>query len=574
MSEVNEFENSPVTAEKLEPGRHFAASYAGEHVAGTEFVIGALFVSLGVSTVDIVVGLALGNLLAVLTWAWITAPIAVQTRLTLYAYLEKIAGHRMISIYSVVNGVLFSVIAGAMITVSASAVRIPFNIPPQTTWYPSSFSFVLVAVVVGAVISYVAISGFKKVAQFAEVCAPWMILMFFIGALAGIPLLVAATPGVEGLSSFSDFVHVGDLHVWVAQDNGIGMLHVAAFAWICNVPMHGAMSDMTILRYAKKASYGYFSALGMFIGHYMAWICAGLMGAAAALILKSTITQLDAGEVAFQVLGWAGIMAVVIAGWTTSNPTIYRAGLAFQSLNPKWNRIKVTAVVGVLTTVIACFPFAFSRMLDLLGVMGLAIVPIGAIICTEHWLFARVGLTRYWNLYSGNSLNVPALLAWIGSLVVATVLNQVFGMHLFFLLVPTWIAATVLYILLAGMMGAKRPFTEQVAAEETEYRTRRQHEIEFLRLEDEAIEVSHKRESGDMLLQVSRAIAVASLVACLGLGIWILNAGIDSMETFRNWIILPTITYFIFGILWMREKEGIEDEEIEHLAEEEEKKHH
>ena len=98
----------------------------------------------------------------------------------------------------------------------------------------------------------------------------------------------------------------------------------------------------------------------MFIGHYMAWICAGIMGAAAALLLKTSITQLDAGEVAYQALGWAGIIAVVIAGWTTSNPTIYRAGLAFQSLNPKWCRVKVTAVVGVFTTIIACFPFVFS----------------------------------------------------------------------------------------------------------------------------------------------------------------------------------------------------------------------
>ena len=153
MSEVQEFENQPVAANKLEPARHFAASYAGEHVAGTEFVIGALFVSLGVSTYDVIMGLLLGNLLAVLTWAFITAPIAVRTRLTLYAYLEKVAGPGVVKIYSIINGTLFVIIAGAMITVSASAVRIPFGIPPQVTWYPNSLSFVFVAVVVGIVIS-------------------------------------------------------------------------------------------------------------------------------------------------------------------------------------------------------------------------------------------------------------------------------------------------------------------------------------------------------------------------------------------------------------------------------------
>jgi len=44
-----EFEREPVTDDKLQPGRYFAGLFAGEHVAGTEFVIGALFVSWGVN---------------------------------------------------------------------------------------------------------------------------------------------------------------------------------------------------------------------------------------------------------------------------------------------------------------------------------------------------------------------------------------------------------------------------------------------------------------------------------------------------------------------------------------------
>ena len=59
----------------------------------------------------------------------------------------------------------------------------------------------------------------------------------------------------------------------------------------------------------------------MFIGHFAAWIAAGIMGAGAAYILKTPLTELDAGGVAYQALGAVGILAVVIAGWTTSNPT-------------------------------------------------------------------------------------------------------------------------------------------------------------------------------------------------------------------------------------------------------------
>ncbi|HEO69680.1 MAG TPA: nucleoside transporter, partial [Candidatus Hydrogenedentes bacterium] len=132
MDKLYEFEREPVSEDRLQPGRYFAGLFAGEHVAGTEFVIGAMFVGWGASAYDIFVGLALGNLMAVLTWTLMCAPIAVRTRLTLYWHLRKVAGPVATTIYNVLNAFLFCILAGCMITVSASAVRIPFGIPAQT----------------------------------------------------------------------------------------------------------------------------------------------------------------------------------------------------------------------------------------------------------------------------------------------------------------------------------------------------------------------------------------------------------------------------------------------------------
>ena len=47
--------------------------------------------------------------------------------------------------------------------------------------------------------------------------------------------------------------------------------------------MHFGMSDLSIFRFARKPSYGWASAAGMYVGHYMAWI------AAATLIIKNDI---------------------------------------------------------------------------------------------------------------------------------------------------------------------------------------------------------------------------------------------------------------------------------------------
>ena len=546
---AQEFEKTPVTPERLQPARHFAASYAGEHVAGTEFVIGAMFVAWGVPTMDILWGLLWGNLLAVLTWGLVCAPIATDTRLTLYAYLEKIAGPGTIKLYSVVNGVLFCVLAGAMITVSASAVRILFDIPAQVNWYPTSMSFVAVAVAVGAVVVTIAALGFRKVAQFAEICAPWMILMFVVGALALVPTLVANTPGVEAIGSFADFKQVADAHIWRGDGSELNFWHVAAFAWICNLAMHGALGDMTVLRFARRSSYGYFSALGMFIGHYLAWVCAGIMGAGAALVLQTSVTSLDAGAVAYQALGAAGIVAVIIAGWTTSNPTIYRAGLAFQSLNQRWNRVTVTVITGVVTTVIACFPFVFSKLMDFVGLMGLTLAPIGAVIVAEHWLFPRVGLTRYWASYSGMRTNRPAVIAWFGSLGVAWLLNGA-GLHLFFLLIPTWLTATAIYIVLASAMGAKEAHADAVAREQAAERERKEEERSYLAAEGQQ---DQRSGSGSVRLKLCGAIAILSLLACAWLGVSVLAGGDLSVP--QKWLLWPSLVYFVSATLWAQEKE-------------------
>ncbi len=538
---MEEFEREPVAPAALKPGRYFAASYAGEHVAGTEFVIGAMFVSWGVGAGDVIAGLLVGNLLAVLSWVLVCAPIATDTRLTLYAYLEKIAGPNFIKIYSVINGILFCILAGAMITVSASAVRILFGIPPQVEWYPTSITFVLIALGVGAVVSFAAMRGFSFVARFSEVAAPWMIAMFFVGGAALLPVILAGTPSVSSVGSYGDFLNLAETSIWIDQGTDMGFWHVVAIAWGANLAFHGGLGDMSILRFARRSSYAWYSSIGMFIGHFAAWLAAGIMGAGAAMILQQPLTSLDAGEVAFQALGPIGILAVIVAGWTTSNPTIYRSGLAFQSLHPAWSRERVTLVVGVITTIIACFPFVFTKLLDFLGIMALVMAPIGGLIFAEHFLFKKLGLARYWRVASGAALNIPALLTWVVSVGVAALLGYQLGVHVLFLFVPAWLTAMVLYPLLASAMGASSVDTAKLAASEQAEGERRAAELDYL---DNHTKSQLAPSNTNRLFLIGSSL---SLLAAIGLGISALTSG--DLERFQSLIIWPTVTYFVFAIL-------------------------
>jgi NCS1 family nucleobase:cation symporter-1 len=456
LDALYEFDREPVSQERLLGPGYFIGAFAGEHVAATEFVIGSLFVTWGANVRDIFLGLAIGNLFAVLAWALICAPIAVETRLTFYWYLRRIGGPGMALIYNFINAVLFSVLAGCMITVSASAVRIPFGIPAQVNWYPEDWRFMLVVLLVGSVVVTLATLGFKSVAAFSSVCAPWMFLMFLAGAMTMIPV-IAKTAGIENVLSAAGWLELCRA-VWTgATPDGsapVGFGKVAAFAAIANLSMHAGLSDMALFRYAKKASYGFASVFGMFLGHYIAWICAGLMGAGAALAAATPLTQMDAGGVAYQALGVSGILAVVVAGWTTSNPTLYRAGLALQAVTPNWSRTRVTIITGVITTVIACFPFVFTKLLDFVGLYGLLLSPAGVIVLTEHYLFPRLGMPRYW---LRGTWNWPAIVAWGSAVAGSMWLEQAGVLHLFYLYPPTALWTCILYITLVKLSKPQVP---------------------------------------------------------------------------------------------------------------------
>lgn len=439
MDRLYEFEREPVTPDKLKPGRYFAGLLAGEHVAATEFVIGAFFVLHGVTFRDLILGLLVGNTLAVLTWTFVCAPIAVRTRLTLYWYLRRIAGPGLTALYNVANAVMYCILAGSMIAVSSTALGLAFNVPSPalSDVLPNSVGWVLITLCIGAVITMLAIVGFEGLSRFSTVCSPWIFIAFIAGAIAVLPAL-----GVR--PDFSNFLEIANTRIWngvpTAGQEKFTMWHVMFFAWLANLAMHIGLSDMALFRYAKNWKYGLYTAAGVFPGHMLCWICSGIMVAA-------VDRAMDPGRMAYVALGISGGLAVLLAGWTTANPTLYRAGLALQIVTPNWQRWKVTLFAGAVTTVLACFPVVFVRLLDYVGVYGLVLMPIGAVVFAEHWLLPRLGIEQYQAEKRHWVVNVFALVTWVATLAVCYALP----LHLFFCWLPGYFFALILY---TGLMAA------------------------------------------------------------------------------------------------------------------------
>jgi len=442
MDRLYEFDREPVSPDKLQSGGKFAGLFAGEHVAATEFVIGAFFVLHGVTARDLFVGLLIGNLLAVLSWTFICAPIAIRTRLTLYWYLRKIAGPGLTIIYNLANAILYCILAGAMIAVSATAVGLAFRIktPALNAVFPGSIGWVLLTIVIGGLFTTLAILGFEKLSRFAEVCSPWILIVFIAGALAVLPRL-----GVT--ANFRNFWEIATTRIWngipVAGQDRFSLWQVMFFAWFCNLAMHIGLSDLAIFRYARRWTYGLYTAFGMYPGHMLAWICSGIMVAAVG-------REMNPGLMAYEALGLAGVAGLLLAGWTTANPTLYRAGLALQTITPNWPRWKVTLAAGAITTGLSCFPVFFVKLLDYVAIYGLVLMPMGAIVFAENWIFPCLKLEQYSAEKRGWAFNWIALGVWVGTLVVCFLMP----IHLYFRWLPGYFIALISYILLS--LGRKR----------------------------------------------------------------------------------------------------------------------
>ena len=452
-----EFERSPVPKSKLKNWRSFIGMYAGEHAAGTEFMIGPLFLTAGVSAFDLIVGLLFGNLLAVLSWRFLTAEIAVKNRLTLYFQLEKICGKKLVTGYNLANGILFCFLAGSMITVSATAVGIPFDMPmPKLTdTLPNGSTWIVIVLLIGMAISVIAAKGYDTVIKAANWMSPIIVLAFLACGVVAL--------GQLGVSSFSDFWNIwGEGSEPFPGQIKYTFWHVTIWSWFANAAMHIGMSDLSVFRYAKKPKAGWASGAGMYVGHYMAWIAAALLYAvylkspeAQSILNNGEAPPVAPGPLANNAIGIFGIIAVVLAGWTTANPTIYRAGLAFQAILPKLSTAKVTLLAGSLATVAGLFPAFAMKLLGFVALYGFILAPFGAVIVFEHFFHKQTGIVKNYAEKANLSFNNSVFFAWLTSFGLFYFISVKFDVFLSFVTLPAWLLCGILFLVLSKSFQKK-----------------------------------------------------------------------------------------------------------------------
>jgi purine-cytosine permease-like protein len=306
---------------------------------------------------------------------------------------------------------------------------------------------------VGTIISIVAAKGYNSVSKAANWMAPLIVLAFLAcGIVALIQLKV---------TNFHEFWEIwGEGSEPFPGQIKYGFWHVALWSWFCNAAMHIGMSDLTVFRYAKRPQSGWTTAAGMYIGHYMAWIAAALLYAvylqspeAQGFLANNEAPPVAPGPLAYNAIGIFGILAVVIAGWTTANPTIYRAGLAFQAIIPKANTFWVTILAGSIATLAGLFPAVAMKLLGFVALYGFILAPVGAIIVVEHYFANQLGFTANYAETAGIKVNMAVLLAWGLSFGVFYYVSWSQDVFLSFLTLPAWLSCGVLYVVFSKYLN-------------------------------------------------------------------------------------------------------------------------
>lgn len=87
-------------------------------------------------------------------------------------------------------------------------------------------------------------------------------------------------------------------------------------------------------------------------------------------------------------LGLIGFLAIAFAQWTTNDSNLYSSVLAFNNI-VRWTRWKLAIIIGVLSSFLAAFGI-LQRLGFFLGLLSVAVSPIGGIIIADYYFLGRV----------------------------------------------------------------------------------------------------------------------------------------------------------------------------------------
>jgi NCS1 family nucleobase:cation symporter-1 len=101
----------------------------------------------------------------------------------------------------------------------------------------------------------------------------------------------------------------------------------------------------------------------------------------------------------------------------------------------------------------------FRQAAGLCSIYGLVLMPIGAVVLAEHWIFPALQIPQFQAEKNNRQFNWKALGVWVGTLVICYFMP----LHLYFRWLPGYLLALIAYTLL-HYFGKNKGFSFQKEA--------------------------------------------------------------------------------------------------------------
>jgi hypothetical protein len=115
----------------------------------------------------------------------------------------------------------------------------------------------------------------------------------------------------------------------------------------------------------------------------------------------------------------------------------------------------VTMFTGVLATIAGLFPAVAMKLLDFVALYGMILMPMGAVVFLDFWLIPKLGMRSNYAQVTGVQFNWAAGLTWLATIGVCSWLVILGGVQIYFVSLPGWFIAAILYLSLSRIFQRK-----------------------------------------------------------------------------------------------------------------------
>ena len=265
---------------------------------------------------------------------------------------------------------------------------------------PSTAMVAISSIVWGVIMLLTACAGFKGLKWLNYVAVPLLVIVCLYGLIAGI----VAHDGGEAIAAYAPAQSAGLVY-------GISMV-VASFAL-------GGVISADYCRFAKsRADVVKSSIVGV--------IPAGLFMLLTGALMSIVTGQYDISAILVSLgVPFLGLIALVLATWTTNVTNAYSGGLALSNLlGFDESKFKITTgIAGAIGTVLAAFGLlnAFQGFLSLMSAL---IPPLAGVIIAAYWI---VGRGKKDNFTRRGGFYTPGVISFVVGALVACITGGTFA---------------------------------------------------------------------------------------------------------------------------------------------------